>query len=64
MLMAKNITGLMWETLTKNSVNTDKNKLTEHLLKATYNGETLVTWIVFVLGDTLYYPYGASSNET
>ena len=59
---------LMWETLRiQNSKfkiqNLDKNKLTEHLLKATYNGEVLVTWIVFVLGDTLYYPYGASSNE-
>lgn len=50
---------LMWETLrTQNN-----NDLTAHLLKATYNGKTLVTWILFVLGDTLYYPYGASSNE-
>jgi len=50
---------LMWETLkTQNS-----NDLTAHLLKATYNGKVLVTWILFVLGDTLYYPYGASSSE-
>jgi lipid II:glycine glycyltransferase (peptidoglycan interpeptide bridge formation enzyme) len=55
---------LMWETLRpKSNGKPDINKLTEHLLKATYNGEVLVTWIVFVLGDTLYYPYGASSNE-
>ena len=52
---------LMWQTL-KTSVNEnlDKNKLTAHLFRATFKGETLVTWILFVLGDTLYYPYGAS----
>lgn len=55
---------LMWGVLKqKNSEQPDKNKLTEHLLKATYHGEVLVTWIVFVLGDTLYYPYGASSSK-
>ena len=57
---------LMWETL-KNQESKIRSqnyeKLTAHLLKATYNNETLVTWILFVLGDTLYYPYGASSNE-
>lgn len=54
---------LMWETLrqTQDTINFDK--LSEHLLTATYNGQVLVTWIVFVLGDTLYYPYGASSSE-
>ena len=50
---------LMWETLKM----ANGNKLTAHLLKAAYNNETLVTWIVFVLGDTLYYPYGASSTK-
>ena len=55
---------LMWNTLRpKLNEAIDKNKLTAHLLKATYNGETLVTWIVFVLGNTLYYPYGASSDK-
>src|SRR3989344_9611939 len=50
---------LMWETLkTKKS---DTTELSAHLLKAVYKGEILVTWILFVLGDTLYYPYGASS---
>lgn len=34
-----------------------------HLFKAVYNGETLVTWIVFTFGDVLYYPYGASSSK-
>jgi lipid II:glycine glycyltransferase (peptidoglycan interpeptide bridge formation enzyme) len=55
---------LMWEVLKpKNNEKPDTNKLTEHLLKATYNDTVLVTWIVFVLGDTLYYPYGASSDS-
>jgi lipid II:glycine glycyltransferase (peptidoglycan interpeptide bridge formation enzyme) len=49
---------LMWETLkTRNS------ELSAHLLKADYNGSTLVSWILFVCGDTLYYPYGASSTK-
>jgi lipid II:glycine glycyltransferase (peptidoglycan interpeptide bridge formation enzyme) len=52
---------LMWETL--KTENTNTNELSAHLLKATYNGEVLVAWIVFVLGDTLYYPYGASSSN-
>ncbi len=53
---------LMWETL-KTDKTTDKTRLSAHLLKATYKGEVLVTWILFVLGDTLYYPYGASSSK-
>lgn len=55
---------LMWETLRQaqgKHINTDI--LTAHLLKATYKGETLVAWILFILGDTLYYPYGASTNK-
>lgn len=53
---------LMWETLgPKESKNT--KDLKAHLLKASYQGKTLATWILFVLGDTLYYPYGASSSE-
>jgi lipid II:glycine glycyltransferase (peptidoglycan interpeptide bridge formation enzyme) len=54
---------LMWETLKPNSETIDKNRLTGHLLKAIYNDEVLVAWVVFVLGDTLYYPYGASSDS-
>ncbi len=34
-----------------------------HLLKATYQGEILAVWIVFVHQNTLYYPYGASSRS-
>lgn len=52
---------LMWETLKTDNLN--KDELSAHLLTATYNGKTLVTWIVFVLGGTLYYPYGASGSE-
>jgi len=40
-----------------------ENRLTVHLLKADYNGETLVSWIVFLFNNVLYYPYGASSSE-
>ena len=32
------------------------------LMKATYQGETLVSWILFKFNNVLYYPYGASSS--
>ncbi len=55
----------MWESL-KLARGTwrveDKNKLSAHLFTATFEKQTLVTWILFVFQDTLYYPYGASSN--
>jgi lipid II:glycine glycyltransferase (peptidoglycan interpeptide bridge formation enzyme) len=56
---------LMWETLRpkNNEKESTSDGLTAHLFEATYAGEVLVAWIVFVLGDTLYYPYGASSNN-
>jgi lipid II:glycine glycyltransferase (peptidoglycan interpeptide bridge formation enzyme) len=44
----------MWETLQPSGI--------AHLLKATYEGKTLVTWIVFTFNNILYYPYGASSS--
>lgn len=53
---------LQWETLT-HTATSPYNELSSHLLVATYNMKMLVTWIVFVFKDTLYYPYGASSNE-
>jgi len=34
-----------------------------HLLTATYKGQILSAWILFVYDKTLYYPYGASSTE-
>lgn len=55
---------LMWETLgNHNNQDFNPNKLQAHLLKATYNNKTLVTWILFTFKDTIYYPYGASSDE-
>lgn len=56
---------LMWETLKvrKGKREGKKDGLTAHLLTAKYQDETLITWILFVFKDTLYYPYGASSDE-
>lgn len=53
---------LMWETLKQNGT-LDKNKLSAHLFRAVYNGETLAAWILFVYKDKLYYPYGSSSDN-
>lgn len=54
----------MWETLHADSKDTfDPNKLQAHLLTATFNKKILATWILFTFKDTLYYPYGASSDE-
>ena len=50
---------LMWDTLKIQG----NNRLTAHLFTATYENKVLVAWILFVLGDSLYYPYGSSSNE-
>lgn len=33
------------------------------LLVAKYKGEIITTWILFAWKDTLYYPYGASTNK-
>jgi lipid II:glycine glycyltransferase (peptidoglycan interpeptide bridge formation enzyme) len=52
---------LMWQLLKTKNHKPKANKLTAHLLTARYQGEILVTWILFVFKDTLYYPYGASS---
>ncbi len=56
---------LMWQTLrpqtTKYKLQT--NELSSHLFTATYKSKILTTWIVFVFKDSLYYPYGASSDE-
>jgi lipid II:glycine glycyltransferase (peptidoglycan interpeptide bridge formation enzyme) len=45
---------LMWNTLHPAGI--------AHLLTATYEGETLATWVLFLWKDTLYYPYGASTD--
>ncbi len=34
-----------------------------HLLVARYEGQIITTWVLFKFGDTLYYPYGASTRE-
>lgn len=50
---------LMWETLKPCGM--------AHLLTATYKYDnkplTLVTWILFLFNNVLYYPYGASSDK-
>lgn len=45
----------MWELLHSTDI--------AHLLVAKYKGEIITTWILFKYGDTLYYPYGASTRE-
>lgn len=49
-----------WKTFAHDT-NTDH--LTSHLFTASYDGRILTTLLFFVFHDTLYYPYGASSNE-
>jgi lipid II:glycine glycyltransferase (peptidoglycan interpeptide bridge formation enzyme) len=44
----------MWQTMRKAGI--------AHLLKATYQGKVITTWILFKFKDKLYYPYGASSR--
>ena len=34
-----------------------------HLFTASFEGDVLSAWIVFVWGDTVYYPYGSSSRN-
>ncbi len=45
----------MWKTMHKAGI--------AHLFTASLNGEVLSAWIVFVWGDTIYYPYGSSSRD-
>lgn len=49
-----------WETFSHDA---DSKGLSSHLLLAKYEGKILTTMLFFVFHDTLYYPYGASSNE-
>ena len=54
----------MWGTLRADSNDTfNPKKLQAHLLTASLNKKILATWILFTFKDTLYYPYGASSDE-
>lgn len=63
---------LMWESLgpkhiKKGHAPQDKSLTSTthiaHLLTAKYQGKILVSWLVFLFNDILYYPYGASSSE-
>ncbi|MFC1653411.1 lipid II:glycine glycyltransferase FemX [Patescibacteria group bacterium] len=45
----------MWQFL--------RNHKMAYLLKATHQGKTLSSWIVFVFNNRLYYPYGASTRR-
>lgn len=58
---------LMWNTLISKNQKLDKNKLSAHSLLARYRSKEnkeviLAAWVLFIFHDTLYYPYGASSN--
>lgn len=57
----------MWETLRSKKLKVESEKLGDelsaHLFTAKYKGQILTTWIIFIFKDTLYYPYGASSDE-
>lgn len=46
---------LVWKTLVPSKM--------ARLLIAKYMGKPLVAWMLFNFGDTIYYPYGGSSNE-
>lgn len=46
---------LMWQSLHPKGI--------ARLLTAKYKNEILITWVVFVWKDTLYYPYGASADR-
>lgn len=50
---------IMWETFK----NAQDKEFKPHLLIAIYNDKTLASWLLFETSDTLYYPYGASSEE-
>lgn len=45
---------LMWNTLKTSGI--------AHLLEARYEGNVIVSWIVFLFNGIMYYPYGASSS--
>jgi len=44
----------MWDVMSKSGI--------ARIFHASYEGEVLAAWIVFVWKDTVYYPYGASSR--
>jgi lipid II:glycine glycyltransferase (peptidoglycan interpeptide bridge formation enzyme) len=58
---------LQWDVFNKHRAKSkeqsERNELTSHLFTAQYEGKILTAMLFFVFKDTLYYPYGASSNE-
>lgn len=46
---------LLWQTLKPPGI--------AHILNAVYKGEILVSWMVFLFNEVLYYPYGGSSDS-
>ncbi len=52
---------LQWQTFPHTK---SPNALSSHLFVAKYQGKILTTMLFFIFHDTLYYPYGASSNES
>ena len=53
---------LMWKFLHQDMVKKGQSPIAR-ILTAKYNSEIITTWIVFVWGNFLYYPYGASSEK-
>ncbi len=53
---------LMWKHLHTDMVSEGKTPIAR-LLTATFNKEVVVAWVVFVWKDTLYYPYGGSTDK-
>lgn len=49
-----------WQTFSHDHAT---DTLSSHLLTGSFDGKILTTLLFFVFKDTLYYPYGASSNE-
>lgn len=53
---------LMWKHLHTNLIENNQQPIAR-LLTAKYQNKIITTWIIFVLGDFIYYPYGASSDK-
>ncbi|HTK03401.1 MAG TPA: peptidoglycan bridge formation glycyltransferase FemA/FemB family protein [Alphaproteobacteria bacterium] len=53
---------LMWKHLHSSPLTVHRSPIA-HLMTATYNGEIITTWILFVWKNFLYYPYGASTEQ-
>ncbi len=54
---------LMWKHLHKTPKLQNSKTPIARLLTARYKNQIITTWILFVWKDTLYYPYGASSDK-